>query len=162
MKPTNQLKITKYHPDGHCMYAWEGEVLRNTPNVRQIKAFFGLPTHQVDKIAFEKGDMFIETYFTNQWFNVFEVHEQSREEIKAWYCNLSLPACFTDDEIAWTDLALDLILYPDGTYALLDLDEFSALDLDLEKQRQCWKTIEQLLAWQKKQPAMGGLLSMIS
>ncbi len=51
---------------------------------------------------------------------------------------------FTDGRIDWVDLALDLLVYPDGKTLLLDEDEFEALGLDTKEQRQAKKAATEI------------------
>jgi len=43
--------------------------------------------------------------------------------------HLTRPVEITDDQIRWTDLALDLLVLPDGQQILLDEQEYEALRL---------------------------------
>ncbi len=77
------------------------------------------------------GDRFIETYFTERWYNVFEIHDREDDRLKGWYCNIGRPAVMeSENTISYVDLALDLWVAPDGSQTVLDEDEFDALDLD--------------------------------
>jgi len=50
----------------------------------------------------------------------------------------------SDGWISYVDLALDLLVYPDGRQLVLDQDEFEALDLDLEDHKQSLKALAEL------------------
>lgn len=43
-----------------------------------------------------------------------------------YYCNLGLPGQWRENVYEFTDLDLDLLIYPDGRHILLDEDEFAA------------------------------------
>jgi protein associated with RNAse G/E len=45
-------------------------------------------------------------------------------EARGYYCNLGTPARREGDEIIYTDLDLDLLVGPDGTYRVMDEDEY--------------------------------------
>lgn len=81
------------------------------------------------EIPVEVGDRFVETYYADRWYNIYEVHSQADDHIKGWYCNIAYPAEISENELIFRDLALDLLVYPDGRQLLLDEDEFDALDL---------------------------------
>ena len=42
---------------------------------------------------------------------------------------MTRPVEFKDDHIAYDDLALNLLVYPDGKQLVLDRDDFEALEL---------------------------------
>jgi hypothetical protein len=47
--------------------------------------------------------------------------------LKGWYCNVTTDVEIEGERIAWQDAALDLLVLPDGRQAVLDRDEFEAL-----------------------------------
>lgn len=72
---------------------------------------------------------------------------------KGWYCNLSKPAELGEDEILFRDLALDLIVYPDGRQEELDWDEFEELEISdalRGKALKGWDELRQLFTEQYK------------
>jgi predicted RNA-binding protein associated with RNAse of E/G family len=80
-------------------------------------------------LVLKKGDRFLEYYFDDRWFNIFQIHDRISGRIKGWYCNIGYPAEFQPDSISYRDLALDLLVYPDGRQTVLDQDEFAELPL---------------------------------
>lgn len=62
------------------------------------------------------------TYFHSQyWFNIIGM---LREDGIYYYCNLSSPFVFDGEAIKYIDYDLDIKVYPDMTYNLLDEDEY--------------------------------------
>ena len=97
--------------------------------------------------TFRQGDRFIETYYTDRWYNIFEVHDREDDRLKGWYCNIAKPAVMEAGErISYVDLALDLWVAPDGTQTVLDEDEFAALALDAETRSKALRGLEELQA----------------
>jgi protein associated with RNAse G/E len=128
----NKPKIINIHKQdfsGRVVWKYTGSLLEYNQNRIVIEAYFDREDTPLDKIILRKGDKFIETYFTDQWFNIYEIQDKFSESIKAWYCNISYPAVFTNETITFRDLALDLLVYPDGTSKTLDLDEFNSLPI---------------------------------
>jgi hypothetical protein len=94
-----------------------------------------------------KGDRFIETYYTDRWYNIYEIHDLDDNRLKGWYCNVARPAVLeSENELSYVDLALDLWVASDGTQTILDEDEFAALDLDTETRKRARKALEELQA----------------
>lgn len=144
-QPEREITIIKQDHLGNFVFSWQGRLLRTGTSQRVISAIFTPKPHQVGRVTFNPGDLFVENYSTRAWYNVFEVYEQQTGQLKAWYCNLSYPAVFRPAEILWRDLALDLLVYPDGSSSLLDQDEFASLNLSAELRKLCWQTVELLL-----------------
>ena len=139
------LTVFKQNHLGEPVFSWKGELLEESPTCRRVSAgFSGADAVPVDKVTFRKGDLFLESYYTDRWYNLFEVHEGLSDQVKCWYINLSYPALFSAESIIWQDLALDLVVYPNGEYRLLDEDEFDDLRLEPEVKRRCLDTVREI------------------
>jgi len=123
------ITVIKQDHIGNETWRYVGNLIARQQDEIVIEAFFDRVDTQVEKIILSRGDRFIETYFSKRWYNIFEIHDQLSGNLKGWYCNISYPAVISDDSIAYRDLALDLLVYPDGEQKVLDEDEFSALHL---------------------------------
>ncbi len=124
-----KLTIIKRNPQGEETWRYSGVVLRREPLGLLIEAFFNRPDLPFHGITLGKGDRFIEAYFSHRWYNIFEIHDRETDVIKGWYCNVTRPAILSEEQIDYVDLALDLLVYPDGNSLLLDEDEFGMLGL---------------------------------
>ena len=144
---TQTLKVFKQNHLGEPVFSWEGELIAETDASRLVQArFSGADLVPVDKVTFCEGDLFLERYYNDRWYNVFEVHHGLSDQVKCWYINLSRPAQFSECSIIWQDLALDLLVYPNGEYKILDEDEFKALSLEPEIRNRCLVTVPEILA----------------
>jgi protein associated with RNAse G/E len=84
-------------------------------------------------VVFEPGDNFYEHYYTERWYNVFEVRSAAGL-LKGWYCNVTRPAQIEGDTITSEDLELDLFVAPDRVRMLrLDMEEFVARDFEISE-----------------------------
>ncbi|MCW5875475.1 MAG: DUF402 domain-containing protein [Anaerolineales bacterium] len=126
--PTTNVTVFKQNPAGELMYQWQGRLLHEAPHEAQIEARFSAESGRVLEIEFNKGDRFLETYYDDRWFNIFEIRDQGDDRLKGWYCNVAAPAIIRPGEITFRDFALDLVVYPDGRQFVLDEDEFAVLD----------------------------------
>lgn len=151
------IGVEKLNPDGSFSFAWQARLLQTESNLRRVSAEFnGKPT-RLGHVTLNLGDRFIETYYSDRWYNIFEIYSPGDALPKVWYFNITKPAIFDSNRIRWVDLALDVLIFPEGDHALLDLDEFGALDLDFESQRRCWQAVEQILSLAKsKKPSCEG------
>ena len=55
-------------------------------------------------------------------FHILECQD-STGQVKGWYCNIAEPVSSTDSEIKMRDLLLDIFVWPNGTYRILDAEE---------------------------------------
>jgi len=94
--------------------------------------------------SLKRGDHFIETYYTDRWYNIFEIYDRDDNVLKGWYCNLTRPAIVVDGRVEYADLFLDLWVGADGAQTVLDEDEFLAAELDEQTRRSARDTLAEL------------------
>jgi uncharacterized protein len=124
-----QVTVIKLNAEGREVYRWAARVLARGETWVRLEARFSAPDKDLGYVRFRNGDRFVEWYYTDRWYNIFEVHDARDDAIKGWYCNITRPARFTGRELHHEDLALDLFVHPDGRTVLDDEDEFEALAL---------------------------------
>ncbi len=142
MSPITIRKLDLKH---ELMWSYAGHVLERTPTFIRLEARFNRSTTDYGYAVFEENDRFVEHFFADRWYNIFEVHSVQDDHLKGWYCNIVKPALFSVDEIAQVDLALDVWIDPDGAYRMLDQDEFDALPLDADTRQQATSALHELL-----------------
>ena len=140
------LTVIKRNLQGQETWRYRGQLLHQHANRVTLVAYFDREDADLHGMPLCKGDRFIETYYTDRWYNVFEIRAHDDNHLRGWYCNIALPASITGDVISYIDLALDLLVFPDGRQMVLDFEEFTALDIS-EAQRLCaMAALEQLQA----------------
>ncbi len=142
----DEIIVIKLDAQENEVWRYPGRVLETTDQSILIEARFNHGDVNLHGITLRKNDRFLERYYANRWYNLFEVRDLDDDHLKGWYCNVTRPAQFTDGKIVYIDLALDLLAYPDGQFLVLDEDEFEALDLDSETQKQALAGLEALIA----------------
>lgn len=60
-------------------------------------------------------------FYCNQWFNIIAMIRKSGIY---YYCNIASPVIYDGEAIKNIDLDLDVKVFPDGSYIVLDEDEF--------------------------------------
>ncbi len=130
------ITVIKRNPAGQETWRYVGQVLRREPTRLTLEARFNRPDTPFYDVILCRGDRFVETYYTDRWYNIYEVHDRDDDRLKVWYCNVGYPAEITAEAgglvLSYIDLALDLLVYPDGRQVILDEDEFAALPLSAE------------------------------
>jgi predicted RNA-binding protein associated with RNAse of E/G family len=124
------ITVVKLNLAGQETWRYTGHVLQRQDGQVTLEALFNREDIPFHGILLGKGDRFVETYYADHWYNIFEIHDRADDRLKGWYCNVTRPAELSPDEVCYVDLALDLLVYPDGSYLILDEDEFSALGVD--------------------------------
>jgi hypothetical protein len=84
--------------------------------------------------VFEPGDIFLETYYRERWFSIWQVISHRTGRTKGWYCNVCQPFEREGDELRFVDMELDVFVFPDGRFVILDEEDLERADLpDSEK-----------------------------
>ena len=131
------ITVRKRNEKGLVTWEYTGEILERGEDFVRLEARFNRADTPFQGILLKQGDRFVETFYTDRWYNVFAIHDRDDDALKGWYCNVGRPAVWdAPDAISYVDLALDLWVTPDGRQTVLDEDEFEALELD-EPTRAC-------------------------
>lgn len=145
----NMVDVIKMNRQREETWRYQGRILARDKNSILIEAFFNRSDLMLHDIILRENDRFIERYYDDQWFNIFEIHDRDDGHLKGWYCNVTTPAEFTPGKIAYIDLALDLLAYPNGSYIILDRDEFNALNLSEKCRTKALQALNSLIALAK-------------
>jgi predicted RNA-binding protein associated with RNAse of E/G family len=138
------ITVIKLDTNRQETWRYTGTVLHQNTEKITIEAFFNRSDTPLHGILLREGDRFLETFFFNRWYNIFAMYDRVEGNLKGWYCNITFPAELTGGEISYVDLALDLLVFPNGRQLELDYDEFNALDLPLNTQEQAVSALQDL------------------
>ncbi len=142
---TDSLTVKKLNLNHELIIAYDGIVLERTPDAIVLEARFSRETMDLGCAILEHCDRFVEHFFADRWYNIFEIHSVHDDHLKGWYCNVVQPATFDAETIEQVDLALDVWINPDGSYRVLDRDEFEALDIDRTTRLRAQQAVGELI-----------------
>jgi len=125
-----KIVVDKLSPQGELKWRYEVEVIERGDGWLRLEAFFDRDEVSFMDVSLKRGDRFVETYYRERWYNIFEIHDRDDDALKGWYCNVTRPANFVDGRVEYVDLFLDLWVSANGVQTVLDEDEFLAADLD--------------------------------
>ncbi len=141
------LRVDKLNSQGQTLTSYPAEVAERLPNGVVLHATWTWPTRDLGYAVFATGDRFTEYFYTDRWHNIFVIRSGNSGALKGWYCNVARPASISDEVVAAEDLILDVWVNPDGTWQILDEDEFAAdHTLDEPTREQALKALGALLA----------------
>ncbi len=138
------MKILKKNTAGEVVWSYEGETLRREENFIVLEAFFNRADLPFQGTVFKRGDRFVETFYADRWYNIFEIYDRDDGTLKGWYCNVCQPAVIEAGSVSYVDLALDLWVAPDGRQTVLDEDELQALNLDEALKQKAYEGLRDL------------------
>jgi uncharacterized protein len=122
------VHVRKLKPGGTLAYAWGGIVLRCDTSGIVLRAEFNVDLVEREWATFRRGDVFVEYYYFDRWYNVFQISAPDGT-LKGWYANVGLPAALNAEagQLEYVDLALDVWTDPNGAFVVLDQEEFEEL-----------------------------------
>jgi predicted RNA-binding protein associated with RNAse of E/G family len=139
------ITVIKRIPTGREVWRYSATLLEQSGGRLLLEAPFNASDTPFMGILIRTGDRFMETYFTDRWYNIFEIHDREDDRLKGWYCNIGRPAVWEEDAtLSYIDLALDLWVAPDGSQTVVDEEEFLALDLDDDTRAQALAGLAEL------------------
>jgi uncharacterized protein len=141
-----QLAVLKLNPEREITWRYEGRVIAAGEKHVVLEAFFDREDSCVEGMLITTGDRFVETYYADRWYNVFEIYARADGSLRGWYCNVGLPATWDQSQLSYVDLALDLLVFPDGRQVVMDEDEFAALDIPEAWRHKAWSALAELQA----------------
>jgi uncharacterized protein len=142
---TGAVVVHKLDAHGRETWRYAGRLLDHDGNCLRLEARFDQPDAEFHGLGLRRGDRFVETFYADRWYNIFAVHDVEDDRLKGWYCNITRPARLTETEVHAEDLALDLLVFPDGRFLVLDQDEFEALELTASERRAAQQALRALI-----------------
>ena len=145
------ITVIKRNVHGQETWRYVGKLLERLEERLVLEAYFDREDMNLHGLRLGKGDHFLETYYTNRWYNIFEIHAHGNGELSGWYCNIARPAEMEGYQLSYIDLCLDLLVFPDGRQLVLDEDEFAALEISEDVRSQARLALNELQAIFRKQ-----------
>jgi hypothetical protein len=97
--------------------------------MRQEEALIILDARFADEVSHDLlgtiaiGTHSLEYYWLDRWYNVFRF-AQADGSLRNYYCNVNVPPTFDGETLSYVDLDLDILVGPDFSYQILDVDDF--------------------------------------
>ena len=95
------MKVLKKNISGEVTWQYEGVVLHAEENAVTLEALFNRDDMPFMDVVFKRNDRFVETFYSDRWYNIFEIYDRDDGNFKGWYCNISRPAVIENDSVSW-------------------------------------------------------------
>lgn len=123
-----EARVALYHArtGDRPRFSYPVRVLRWRPCHLIVSGVFG-PEVEGRSPIFRPGDVTAEFFWRDRWWNVIAGYDAASGDLRGYYCNVAkTPRWHVEPEptVAYTDLDLDLVIFPDGRVELHDEDEF--------------------------------------
>lgn len=109
--------------DGTPHLEWTCRVMEASPDRLMLYQAVGTPIGTWKEVWIPGYDARVH-FWRDKWFNVIQALNANSAP-RGYYCNIITPAQTVGDELRWNDLDLDVRVQADGTYRILDEDEWA-------------------------------------
>jgi protein associated with RNAse G/E len=115
------VRVEKY--DGAEHRRWPARLVGQTGPLLVLDAVFNEDIEHdiLGKVA--SGTLSTEYYWLDRWYNVFRFSDHDGK-FQNFYCNVTMPPSFEGGVLSYVDLDIDVLVKPDFSHRVLDLDDF--------------------------------------
>ena len=115
------VRVLKY--DGTEYRRWSATLAKQNASLIILDAEFEEDIEHSLLGEIKSGTRTIEYYWLDRWYNIFRFIERDGTT-KLYYCNVNMPPEVDDGVLSYIDLDIDILVPPDFSYQVLDLEEF--------------------------------------
>ena len=117
------IEVWTYKYDSSLHRTWNAELIRREGSLIVLDAEFAdeIVHDLLGTIAI--GTHSLEYYWLDRWYNVFRF-AQPDGKLRNYYCNVNVPPSFDGEILSYVDLDLDILVQPDFSYQILDVEDF--------------------------------------
>ena len=115
------VSVRKY--DGREHRRWPARIAKREGSLLILDAVFEEDIEHDLLGTIAAGTVSTEYYWLDRWYNVFRFSD-SGGKLNSFYCNINQPPSFDGHALSYIDLDIDVLVAPDLTYKILDLDDF--------------------------------------
>ena len=135
--------------DGAEHRRWSASLARHEGDMIELDAEFDVDVSHEILGEINRRTRTVEYYWLNRWYNVFRFLKDDGST-RLWYCNVNTPPEFSDRVLTYVDLDIDILVQPDFSFQVLDMDEFETnarrYGYSDEEKRQAQKAVEELIS----------------
>src|SRR6266487_6667475 len=125
MESPDQVTVRVLKYDGTEYRRWNARLSQRDDSLLVLDAEFEYDVQHDLLGAIESGTRTIEYYWLDRWYNIFRFMKDD-DTTRLYYCNINMPPTLRDKVLTYVDLDIDILVQPDFSYQVLDLDEFES------------------------------------
>ena len=109
--------------DGREHRRWPARIARVEGPLLVLDAVFDEEIEHDLLGTISSGTISTEYYWLDRWYNVFRFSD-AKGRLQNFYCNVNQPPSFDGRILSYIDLDIDVLVAPDFSYKILDLEDF--------------------------------------
>ncbi|MEO8650029.1 MAG: DUF402 domain-containing protein [Acidobacteriota bacterium] len=124
MLEEKMITVNSRKIDGIIARHWDCRLLRVCGALIEAQGVFENEVDHAELGIIRRGTISHEYFWTDRWYNVFRFDEPDGTP-RGFYCNICKPAEFDGRVLDYVDLDIDILVEPDLTYRIIDVEEYS-------------------------------------
>ena len=121
IKVGDKLKIECYKHNGYLVRTSDEAIVLDVNDKRIVVANEHTLLTEHDGKSHTTNEPAVLFFYTDKWYNIIG---QLKKKGLFYYCNIATPYIIDGKTIKYIDYDLDLRVFPDGTYKVLDKNEY--------------------------------------
>ncbi len=121
LEPGQQVYVQSFKHDGSLHRTWSKGTIIEETDERIVLVTYKAWVIESDGRKWYTREPAVCFLYKHEWYNVISM---LRKAGVYYYCNLASPSLFDGEAVKNIDYDLDLKVFPDGHYDILDRDEF--------------------------------------
>lgn len=122
IKKGDTLVIHCYKHSGMIYKTWESAIVLEIKDNYMVLGNNKVLVTKQDGRTWKTKEPAIMFFYKNRWFNVIA---QLKQNGLFYYCNIASPYIIEDNIIKYIDYDLDLRVFPEGSFKILDRNEYN-------------------------------------
>ncbi|WP_018923335.1 nucleoside tri-diphosphate phosphatase [Salsuginibacillus kocurii] len=118
----SRIQVQSYKHNGRLHRVWEETLILNGTSHEIIGGNDRILVEEADGRKWRTREPAICYFNAEKWFNVIAM---IRADGIYYYCNLGSPFAWDEEALKYIDYDLDIKVFPDMTYKILDEDEYA-------------------------------------
>jgi protein associated with RNAse G/E len=123
MPDGEEIVVHSLKHDGRVQRSWPARIREREGALIVLEGVFAEEVRHPFIGTIEAGTLSTEFFWTDRWYNVFRFRTPAGRLLK-FYCNLNTPPRLEAGILSYVDLDVDVLVEPDYSYTVLDLEEF--------------------------------------
>ncbi len=119
----NEIFVSVRKYDGREHRCWPAELAKRVGPLLILEAVFEKEIQHDLLGTIASGTVSTEYYWLDRWYNIFRFSDPAGR-LQNFYCNINEPPHFDGHTLSYIDLDIDVLVAPDLTYKVLDMDDF--------------------------------------
>lgn len=116
-----EVRVSKF--DGAEHRRWPAVLTKHNGPLLVLDAVFNEEIEHDLLGTIASGTISTEYYWLDRWYNIFRFGDRAGK-FQNFYCNVGLPPAFDGHVLTYVDLDIDVLVKPDFSYQVLDLEDF--------------------------------------